>query len=61
MSSGGDRLAVAAECSLYKMKKMDAYIAIRGSHNIFENSDVPQNRMAEISAVGSSPGRQACQ
>ena len=51
MSSGGDRLAVAAECALYKMKKMDAYIAIRGSHNIFENSDVPQNRMAEISAA----------
>ena len=51
MSSGGGRLAVAADCSLYKMKKMDAYIAIRGSRNIFENSDVPQNRMAEISAA----------
>lgn len=49
MSSGGGRLDVASDCSLYKMKKMNAYIAIRGSHNIFENSDVPQSRMAEIS------------
>ena len=40
MSSGGDRLAVAAECALYKMKKMDAYIAIRGSHNIDRKSVV---------------------
>ncbi len=51
LSSGGDRLAVAADCSLYKMKKMDAYIAVRGSKNIFELSDVPQDRMAEISAA----------
>ncbi len=49
MSSGRDRLSVAADCSLYKMKKMHAYIAIRGASNIFENSDVPQSRMAEIS------------
>jgi len=49
MSSGGDRLSVAADCSLYKMKKMNSYIAIRGSQNIFENSDVSQDRMAEIS------------
>ena len=26
---------------LERMKKMDAYIAIRGSNNVFENSDVP--------------------
>lgn len=51
MSSGGDRLNVASDCSLYKMKKMNAYIAIRGSQNIFENSDVPQARMAEISSA----------
>jgi aminopeptidase len=30
---------IAAE--LARMKKMDAYIALRGSGNIFENSDVP--------------------
>ncbi len=51
ISSGGNRLAVESDCSLYKMKKMNAYIAIRGASNIFEKSDIPQNRMAEISAA----------
>ena len=55
MSSGGERLDVASDCSLYKIKKMNAYIAIRGSHNIFENSDVPQSRMAEISKAMKEP------
>ena len=31
---------------LTEMKDMDAYIAIRGSHNITETSDVPQKNMA---------------
>ena len=31
---------------LAEMKDMDAYIAIRGSHNITETSDVPQKNMA---------------
>jgi len=48
MSSGGKRLEIAGECSLNKMKKMDAYIAIRGASNIFENSDISHERMAEI-------------
>ncbi len=30
---------------LARMKKMDAYIALRGSHNINELSDVPSDRM----------------
>lgn len=46
-----ERLAVAAECALEKIKKMDAYIAIRGTANIFENSDVPQANMAKIAAA----------
>lgn len=46
-----ERLAVAAECALEKIKKMDAYIAIRGASNIFENSDVPQANMAKIAAA----------
>ncbi len=29
----------------YRMEKMDAYIALRGSHNISELSDVPQEKM----------------
>ncbi len=31
--------------SLYQMKRMQAYIALRGSNNIFESSDVPPDRM----------------
>ena len=35
-----------AEVELARMKKMDAYIAVRGSNNIFESSDVPSKQMA---------------
>ncbi|MDR1497502.1 MAG: aminopeptidase [Puniceicoccales bacterium] len=37
------RLTAAVE--LPRMKKMHAYIALRGAGNIFENSDVPADRM----------------
>jgi len=36
---------VMAKHLLAEMKDMDAYIAIRGSHNISETSDVPADRM----------------
>ncbi len=36
---------LAADLELPRMKKMQAYIAIRGSENIFENSDVPAAQM----------------
>ncbi len=48
-SEGG--LQVDADCALYQIKKMNAYIAIRGAENIFENSDVPQEQMALISSA----------
>ena len=35
-----ERLDVVSRCSLSQMKSMDAYIAVRGSHNINELSDV---------------------
>jgi aminopeptidase len=34
-----------ASHELSRMKKMDAYIAFRGSNNVMENSDVPPDRM----------------
>lgn len=34
-----------------KMKNMDAYIAIRGSHNVFENSDLPQDDLKRAMKV----------
>jgi len=36
---------------LYRMKKMQAYIAIRGSENASENADVPSERMSMYSRV----------
>ncbi len=39
---------LASALELARMKKMDAYIAIRGSHNITEMSDVPDDRQQMI-------------
>jgi aminopeptidase len=39
------QLGITSTLELARMKKMDAYIAIRGSHNISEMSDVPEDRM----------------
>jgi aminopeptidase len=41
---------LASALELARMKKMDAYIAIRGSHNITEMSDVPDERQQLIMA-----------
>src|SRR6266498_3958310 len=39
------------DLELARMKKMQAYIALRGSPNISENSDVPSDRMALYSRI----------
>lgn len=43
----GKRLEVLSDLELYRMKKMDAYIGLRGSHNITELSDVPAERLKQ--------------
>jgi aminopeptidase len=43
--------ALVRDLELFRMKKVQAYIAIRGSENASENSDVPGNRMALYSRV----------
>ncbi len=48
LSSGEKRLELDAASALERIKGMSAYIAIRGASNIFENSDIPHARMAEI-------------
>jgi aminopeptidase len=40
-----DQLDTASRHALAHMKKMDAYIALRGGHNITEMSDVPPEKM----------------
>src|SRR2546422_6035616 len=42
------QLNVMASHELARMKKMNAYIAVRGSHNITELSDVPADKMKLI-------------
>src|SRR5256885_1887649 len=42
------QLSLMASHELARMKKMDAYIALRGSHNITELADVPPNKMQLI-------------
>jgi len=39
------------DLELFRMKKMQAYIAIRGSDNASENADVPGDRMALYSRI----------
>jgi aminopeptidase len=47
-----DRQAVQVRnVELFRMRKMQAYIAIRGSGNASENSDVPADRMALYSRI----------
>jgi len=42
---------LVSEVELFRMKKMQAYIAIRGSSNANENAEVPSNRMALYSKL----------
>lgn len=37
---------LARDVELFRMKRMEAYVAVRGSHNVNEMSDVPGDRMA---------------
>ena len=47
----GRQAALARDLELRRMKKMQVYIAIRGSENASENSDVPADRMALYSRI----------
>ena len=40
-----------ADVELKRMEKMDAYIALRGSENIFENADIPSSRVQLVSRL----------
>ncbi len=42
---------LARDIEMFRMKKMQAYIAIRGSANTSENSDVPSDRMVLFSRI----------
>ncbi len=50
MGVTGTQAATMAEFDLARLKKMQAYIAVRGSQNISEMADIPQSQMALLSA-----------
>jgi len=43
--------SLARDVEMFRMKKVQAYVAIRGSHNVSETSDVPGDLMALYSKV----------
>lgn len=45
MHASAEQYDLISSLELARMKKMDAYIAARGSHNITEMSDVPEHQM----------------
>jgi aminopeptidase len=45
------QFSVHADVELLRMQKMDAYIAMRGSENIFESSDVPSAKVQLVSRL----------
>ena len=46
-----EQYASHAEVELARMRNMDAYIALRGSENIFEASDVPSEKVQLVSRL----------
>jgi aminopeptidase len=40
-----EQMQLIGDVEKYRMEQMDAYIGLRGSHNISEMSDVPQDKM----------------
>ena len=55
MGATDEQLKTWADFDAYQMEKMQAYIGIRGSHNIYENSDVPDENMKKYSSLYSHP------
>ncbi len=51
MAMDARQAAAVRDIELFRMKKVQAYIAIRGSENASENSDVPGDRMQLYSRV----------
>jgi len=50
-----DALKVWADCDTYRMKQMQAYIGLRGSHNVSEHSGIPDEQMKQVARVYQKP------
>ncbi len=50
-----DNLTVWSDCDLYRMKKMQAYIGLRGSENVSEMAGVHSDQMRRIGQIYAKP------
>src|SRR5690606_25702422 len=50
LGAADEQYAAIADHAMHQMKAMDCYIAVRGSHNVNEMSDVPPQRMKLLAA-----------
>ncbi len=53
--AGDDNLKVWADCDLHRMEKMQAYIGLRGSHNVSETSDIPDEQFKKVARLYGKP------
>ncbi|MBS1724914.1 MAG: aminopeptidase [Armatimonadetes bacterium] len=54
-SASEENMRLLADVDLYEMKKATAYIGIRGAANVFENSDVPQDKLKAWNSLYGTP------
>ena len=45
LDADDENFKVWADCDAHRMKRMDAYIALRGAHNVSELSGIPEEQM----------------
>jgi aminopeptidase len=50
-----DALNTWADCDLHRMKQMQAYLGLRGSHNVSEHSDIPDDQMKRVARLYQKP------
>ncbi len=53
--AGDDNYRVWAECDTHRMKLMDAYIGLRGSHNVSESAGIPDTQMKQHAQLYQKP------
>ncbi|WP_166238716.1 aminopeptidase [Paenibacillus turpanensis] len=55
MKAGEEQYKKQAEFDLYRMKQMDAYVAVRSGDNVSELSDVPEKQMQAFLSFAQRP------
>ena len=55
MHGGNDQLQLISDVEALRMKQVQAYIGLRGSHNVTELSDVPDERMKAYQRIWWKP------